>query len=169
MLFNNQSILSIQVEAYPAAYAEILGSSEYPDLLGNIYFYILNNGVYVAAEVNGLPMNQKNCGGGVFGFHIHEGGMCSGDSEDPFRDAGMHYNPDSCEHPYHAGDMPPLFSNNGYAFMSFFTERFKVKEIIGKTVIIHDRPDDFKTQPAGDSGNKIGCGEIKWYIVDKIE
>ena len=57
--------------------------------------------------------------------------------------------------------MPPLFSNKGYAFMIFLTDRFKVDEIIGKTVIIHSMPDDFKTQPSGDSGMKIACGVIE--------
>ena len=72
-----------------------------------------------------------------------------------------HYNPKDCPHPYHAGDMPPLFGNNGEAFMAFMTDRFTVEEIIGKTVIIHSNPDDFTTQPGGNSGEKIACGKIK--------
>ena len=79
---------------------------------------------------------------------------------DPFADAGAHYNPHNCRHPYHAGDMPPLFSNGGFAWMAFYTERFKTDEIIGRTVIIHDLSDDFTTQPSGNSGKKIACGEI---------
>ena len=76
-------------------------------------------------------------------------------------DAKAHYNPDNCEHPYHAGDMPPIFGNNGYAFSIFLTNRFWTDEIIGKTVIIHLQPDDFHSQPSGDSGAKIACGEIR--------
>ena len=76
-------------------------------------------------------------------------------------DAKAHYNPDNCEHPYHAGDMPPIFGNNGYAFSIFLTNRFCTDEIIGKTVIIHLQPDDFHSQPSGDSGAKIACGEIR--------
>jgi Cu-Zn family superoxide dismutase len=57
--------------------------------------------------------------------------------------------------------MPPLFGNQGYAFLMFLTDRFTAREIIGKTVIIHDKPDDFTTQPAGNSGNKIACGVIQ--------
>ena len=57
--------------------------------------------------------------------------------------------------------MPPLFWNNGYAFQMFLTDRFTVKEIIGKTVIIHDNADDFTTQPSGNSGEKIACGVIE--------
>ena len=39
--------------------------------------------------------------------------------------------------------MPPLFGNNGYAYLSFFTNRFSLDDIIGKVVIIHSHPDDF--------------------------
>ena len=81
--------------------------------------------------------------------------------ESTFADSMAHYNPQDCEHPYHAGDRPPLFGNNGYAYFVFLTGRFKVCEIIGKTVIIHLHPDDFHTQPSGDSGTKIACGEIR--------
>ena len=57
--------------------------------------------------------------------------------------------------------MPPLFGNDGFAMMMFYTDRFYPETVIGRTVVIHDMPDDFKTQPAGDSGMKIACGEIK--------
>ena len=103
---------------------------------------------------------EQNCSGGVFGFHIHEGNACTGNENDPFANAGGHYNPTNCPHPYHAGDLPPLFSNNGYAFMSVLINKFTVNEIIGRTVIIHSQPDDFTTQPSGNSGKKIACGEI---------
>lgn len=72
-----------------------------------------------------------------------------------------HYDPEGCEHPYHSGDLPPLFGNDGLALSIFLTNRFSVGEIIGKTVLIHERPDDFTTQPSGNSGMKIACGVIK--------
>lgn len=56
--------------------------------------------------------------------------------------------------------MLTLFSNNGFAWMAIFTERFTIDEIIGKSVIVHDSSDDFMSQPAGNSGKRIGCGEI---------
>ena len=82
-------------------------------------------------------------------------------SNDSFPLSGTHYNPGECEHPHHAGDLPPLFGCNGYAVSIFLTDRFLVDDVIGKTLIIHDRPDDFKTQPAGDAGEKIACGVIR--------
>ena len=45
--------------------------------------------------------------------------------------------------------------------MTFLTNRFRVEEILGKTVIIHDSPDDFTSQPAGNAGKKIACGMIR--------
>ena len=75
--------------------------------------------------------------------------------------AGTHFNPNNCKHPHHVGDLEPLFENKGYAYYSFITNRFTINEIIGRSVIIHDNPDDFTTQPSGNSGNKIACGMIK--------
>ncbi len=100
------------------------------------------------------------CGGRVFGFHIHSGSSCTGNASDPFADTLAHYDTANCQHPYHAGDMPPLFGNNGNAFSVFLTNRFNIGEIIGRTVVIHALPDDFKTQPSGGSGTKIACGVI---------
>ncbi|MDY3869634.1 MAG: superoxide dismutase family protein [Clostridiaceae bacterium] len=85
------------------------------------------------------------------------------DSGGAFSNALSHYDPGSCPHPYHAGDLPPLFGNSGYAFQVFFTDRFSVREILGKTVIIHANPDDFTTQPAGKAGQRIACGEIRAF------
>lgn len=64
-------------------------------------------------------------------------------------------------HGNHAGDFPVLFSNNGSSRMSFFTSKFKVADIIGRSVIIHESPDDYRTQPAGNSGRKLACGVIR--------
>lgn len=83
-----------------------------------------------------------------------------GNQNDPFPLTGSHYNPDNCPHPYHAGDLPPLFGNRGIAWSAFLTNRFQVRDVLGKTVIIHASPDDFTSQPAGNSGKKIACGVI---------
>ena len=60
-------------------------------------------------------------------------------------------------------DLPSLFTTKGNAFLAVLTDRFSINEIIGKTVIIHSAPDDFRTQPAGNSRSKIACGEIRVY------
>lgn len=147
----------------PQAVSNVKGSLDYPNIRGSVKFYQTRRGVIVLAEISGLPMAQEGCMEPIFGFHIHGGARCTGNAEDPFADAGMHYNPEGCPHPYHAGDMPPLFGNNSFAFLAFLTNRFTTKEIIGKTVVIHSSPDDFTSQPAGNAGLKIACGEIKSY------
>lgn len=145
----------------PAASAQVRGNGEYGAVRANVYFYRAMGKVLVVAMADGLPRKSAECENPVFGFHIHGGGSCTGNENDIYADAMTHYNPKDCPHPYHAGDMPPLFGNNGEAFMAFMTDRFTVEEIIGKTVIIHSNPDDFTTQPGGNSGEKIACGRIK--------
>lgn len=145
---------------HPQAWAHIKGSLSYPNINGVVAFYSHAKGVLVVAEVQGLPKTARLCASPIFGFHIHEGGACTGNETDPFVNAKAHYNTQNCPHPYHAGDLPPLFGADGYAFAAFLTNRFNVNEIIGKAVIIHASPDDFKTQPSGNAGNKIACGII---------
>ena len=146
----------------PDARALVRGSSAYPNLMGTVSFFGTSSGVFVMADFKGLPAGMGACHtGSIFAFHIHEGGRCTGSAQDPFADAGGHYNPGNCPHPYHAGDMPPLFGNNGTAWTTFLTNRFKVPEIVGRTVVVHALPDDFTTQPSGNSGAKIACGVIE--------
>ena len=145
----------------PQAFAQLAGSPDYPGLSGTVRFYQTGRGVVVYAEVRGLPYSDLPCQGRVFGFHIHKGTDCTGNMEDPFADAMSHFDPGGCEHPYHAGDLPPLFGNHGFALSLFLTDRFTVGEVLGRTVILHDRPDDFTTQPSGSSGTKIACGVIQ--------
>lgn len=143
------------------AKAEIAGGKEYKSIKGNVYLENYKNGVILTAEIAGLPTRKECCSGSIYGFHIHEGNSCTGNEKDEFADVGTHYNPRNCLHPFHAGDLPPIFENDGYAYMSFFTDRFTIEEVIGKTIIIHDMPDDFTSQPSGNSGKKIACGVIR--------
>ncbi|HHV38769.1 MAG TPA: superoxide dismutase family protein [Tepidimicrobium sp.] len=149
----------------PIATAKIMGSGIAPDIFGNIFFYDVPGGTEVYVEVWGLPLyqpaNEIDQPIGPFGFHIHEYGICEiTDPNDPFQSAGGHYNPTHQPHGNHAGDFPVLFSNDGYARMSFFTNKFKPGDIVGRSVIIHQNPDDYRTQPAGNSGKRIACGVI---------
>ena len=144
----------------PHAVAMVRGGEMYPEVLGIVRFYQTDKGVLVAIEVTGLPNPQSICGNSIFAIHIHGGDTCQGNATDSFAKAMGHYNPENCPHPNHVGDLPPLFANKGYAFSVLLTDRFTVDEIVGKTVIIHTKPDDFKSQPAGDSGEKMACGVI---------
>ena len=145
-----------ELEDTPSAMAILRGSAAYPEIEGRVRLYQTKEGVIVVADVEGLP-EQSTCGS-VFGFHIHEGNRCGGDA---FVETLGHYNPNDCPHPYHAGDLPPLFGNNGKAWMAVWTNRFTVEEIKGHTVVIHDQVDDFVSQPAGNAGRKIACGLIR--------
>ena len=135
----------------PCAVACVSGGRAMPTLKGIVRFNQNCGGVLVSAEVTGLPHD------GFYAFHIHEGTNCSGEA---FSNSGSHYNPTGTTHPNHAGDLPPLLSHKGKAQMSVLTGRFRVDEIIGKTVVIHSDPDDFNTQPSGNPGEKIACGII---------
>ena len=145
----------------PQAMAQLAGSPDHPGLSGTVRFYQTGQGVVVYAEVRGLPHADLPCQERIFAFHIHKGTDCAGNMDDPFADAMSHFDPNGCEHPHHAGDLPPLFGNHGFALSLFLSDRFSVEEVLGRTVIIHDHPDDFTTQPSGGSGTKIACGVIK--------
>lgn len=142
-----------QLKNRPSAVAHIRGGNETPEISGTVRFYQKPRGVMVVAEVYGLPNNSS----GFFGMHIHEGKMCAGTD---FSETEGHFNPTGEKHPLHAGDLPPLLNTGCGAHLSLFTDRFCVGDILGRTLVIHGAPDDFRTQPAGDSGKKIACGVI---------
>ena len=139
----------------PDAVAQIRGGEKVPKLSGCIRFYQQKGCVLIVAEIFGLPRESET---GFFGFHIHQGESCSGTD---FSETGSHYNPVDQIHPKHAGNLPPLMRCRGNAYLAVKTNRFTVRDIIGKTVVIHSDPDDFHTQPAGNAGKKIACGMIR--------
>ena len=142
----------------PDAAAWITGNASHPRLSGLVKFYRTTyGGVLVEAEIFGLPNIDQQGSSNFYAMHIHEFGNCS----DNFEKTGSHYNPSKDSHPDHAGDLLPIMGNQGYAWSAFYDKRFTIEEIIGKSVIIHSNRDDFTTQPSGDSGTKIGCGEIR--------
>jgi len=148
------------------AIAYIKGGPLAPKINGTVTFEEVNGGTLVKVKVTGLPKYQSARNGnqpiGPHGFHIHENGTCEiGNPNDPFTSAGGHWNPDNQPHGNHAGDFPVLFSNDGYAEMQFFTNRFKPKDVIGKAIIIHQNPDDYRSQPSGNAGKRLACGIIQ--------
>ncbi len=138
----------------PYASALMYGGKDAPSLYGRVDFYKKGKGMLVAADIGGLPKNDT----GFFGFHIHEGTDCRGEG---FSGSKNHYNPEGKPHPKHAGDLPPLLLCGQIAHLEVLTDRFSPEDIIGRTVVIHNKPDDFNTQPSGNAGTKIACGVIK--------
>ena len=118
--------------------------------------------VKVVIFVQGLKPGQEH------GLHIHEGAACGPDG----MAAGGHFNPHGKPHSRHtdanrhAGDLPSLKAGkDGRAKIDVELDGIAVGagagNIIGRTVIVHADPDDFKTQPTGNSGARIACGVIK--------
>lgn len=147
------------------AIAHIQGSDLAPEIHGTVKFLGIEDGCWVEAEIFGLPefseATETSAQVGPFGFHIHEKDTCGsihGDS--PFSAAGGHWNPDGDSHGNHAGDFPVLFSNGGTAKMLFFTDRFSPEDVVGRSVVIHQSPDDYISQPSGSGGKRIACGSI---------
>lgn len=151
------------------AIAYMFGGPLAPQLSGTVKFIPVDEGTLVQADIKGLPDFKPGTDNspqiGPYGFHIHDVGSCTiGNSSNPFMTAGGHYNPGNQPHGNHAGDFPVLFSNNGAAKMSFISSKFTVNDIIGKSVIIHQSPDDYRSQPAGNSGKRLACGVIMRVI-----
>ncbi|BDF67782.1 hypothetical protein CE91St43_17540 [Oscillospiraceae bacterium] len=141
---------------HPAAAAVLRGDGANPDLAGEVLFYPYNAGTLVVVRAVGLPSP------GFLGFHIHAMGDCTTGGDVPFQRAGSHYDTHGFPHPWHSGDLPPLLgSQTGTALLAVYTDRFRPEEVIGRSVMVHEKADDFRSQPAGDSGDRIACGVIR--------
>ena len=169
MYYNNYYSMGNRNSFIPErAIAQMRGGPLAPDLRGIVIFTDVPRGTILSVEVTGLPPYSPAVGNnspiGPFGFHIHEIGNCAvGNPSDPFPEVGNHWNPTDQPHGNHAGDFPVLFTNNGYARMTFFTNKFEVPQIIGKSIVIHENPDDYRSQPSGNSGRKLACGVIELW------
>ncbi len=152
-----QILLSIPENKAPEASAWIMGNTDYSNLCGLVQFYDTPvGGTLVIAELYGLPDKNTPGQSHFYAMHIHEQGNCT----PPFTQTGSHYNPTQMPHPEHVGDLPPLLSNQGWAWTAFYTDRFVPRDVIDRSIVIHSLRDDFTSQPSGDSGDKIGCGVI---------
>lgn len=163
----NQNQYWYYVQNKKLATATVRGGPLAPEIYGVVYFIDVAGGTEVCVTVNGLPLYRPATDGedpvGPHGFHLHQHGICEvGNPEDPFQAAGEHWAPYGQPHGNHAGDFPVLFSNNGAARMCFFTNKFKVQDVVGKAVIIHKNPDDYRSQPSGDAGKRLACGVVQW-------
>ena len=129
---------------------------------GSLSFVQSGSKVLVTGEVRGLKPNAEH------GFHVHEKGDCSsGDG----MSTGGHFNPGGAPHgnhgagAHHAGDLPALKADAaGVAKVSFESSTISVgggaTDIVGKGLIVHRDPDDYKTQPTGNAGPRLACAVI---------
>lgn len=129
---------------------------------GTVQFTQQGSKVVVAVSVTGLTPNKEH------GFHVHEKGDCSAPDG---TSAGGHFNPGGKPHAHfekaerHAGDMPNLRADaNGRANYKWESDMLSVgsgaTSVIGRAVVVHRDPDDYSSQPAGNSGPRVACGVV---------
>ena len=132
--------------------------------VGDVNLIQTNEGVLMRLSVQGSPAGEH-------AFHVHAVGKC----EPPFTTAGPHFNPGSKKHGLeaadgaHAGDMPNLhIPSSGDLSVEVLNGMItlakgrpnSVFDTDGSAVVIHAKADDYKTDPAGDAGDRIACGVI---------
>jgi superoxide dismutase, Cu-Zn family len=132
--------------------------------IGNVAISEVAQGLRIFAQAENVPS-------GLHAFHIHETGQC----EPPdFESAGGHYNPTGKQHGWdnpeghHAGDFANVHVHeDGALAVEYFTNAVTLSEgettlfdDDGSAVVLHENPDDYQTDPAGDAGNRIACGVI---------
>lgn len=151
-------------EAQPTrAVAQLMPKSG-SDLSGEATFVKEDNGdIKFEVDIQGVSP-------GMHAVHIHENGDCSAEDASS---AGGHWNPTNEEHgrwgvhPFHLGDIGNIdVDKDGKGTLSLTTDLWSLKEgdphsVLGHSVVVHAGADDFKTQPSGAAGARIGCGVIE--------
>ncbi len=141
-----------KAELAPASKSKVKGTIEFKEVDG---------GVEVTANVEGLKA-------GDHAYHVHEKGDCSAPDA---TSAGGHFNPSNHKHgapdaeEHHEGDFGNLTAGkDGKATKTFVMKGITLADgptsIVGKGFIVHEKKDDFKTQPTGNAGGRIACGVI---------
>jgi superoxide dismutase, Cu-Zn family len=144
------------------AHAHLEPKSGNTTLKGHAEFTATPVGVKMTLHVEGVPPGEH-------GAHLHETGDCS----DPeAKNAGGHWNPSAHQHgappptSSHLGDLGNLtVGEDGKGHLEVTSEGWKIgdgsaEDLLGKAVVIHGGPDDLVSDPAGNSGPRIGCGVI---------
>jgi superoxide dismutase, Cu-Zn family len=120
-------------------------------------------GVHITGSIQGLKPDAE------FGFHVHEKGDCSAPDGSS---AGGHFNPTQAQHgnptgpSHHAGDMLNIRSDSqGVAQVDVTAAGTSLQgdpstDVLGKAIVVHESPDDYTTQPSGNSGKRVACGVI---------
>src|SRR5262245_16176530 len=153
---------AISKEPTPAAVARV-APTQGNKVTGTLALSPSSKGVHITGTIEGLKPNAE------FGFHVHEKGDCTAPDGSS---AGGHFNPTQAQHgnptgaTHHAGDMPNIKSNgDGVAQVDTTAAGTSLHgdpatDVMGKAIIVHEGPDDYATQPSGNSGKRVACGVI---------
>lgn len=146
------------------AMSKLMETADSTKQIGSAKFYQLADGkIKMDLEINYAVRADSNVA-----VHFHEKGMCG----DMGKAAMGHWNPTNEAHgkwgsaAYHSGDIGNIMLDaKGHGTISVTTDRWSVKDgdvkdIIGRGIIVHGGTDDYTTQPTGNSGPRVGCGEI---------
>ena len=130
---------------------------------GRLTLVAMDGGVHIRGELGGLAP------GSTHGFHIHETGDCRAADASS---AGGHFNPTGAAHghagggAHHAGDIDNLVADGqGVAHVDAHVVGVSLggdprTDILGRALVVHAAPDDYRSQPSGNSGARIACGVI---------
>jgi Cu-Zn family superoxide dismutase len=157
---NTAPVTAATPKTGPAAVKVTLISAAGSSVKGELTVSNEGDAVHITGDITGLMPGKEH------GFHVHEFGKC----ELPdFKSAGEHFNPTKAQHGEHLGDLPNAKADeNGHATINAIVKGPNLVDkdgaptaIIGKALIVHAMPDDYKTQPSGGSGARIACGVIR--------
>lgn len=169
-LLSGCNILEVPEEKIPTTAKEtVLASAQVNDVqgksLGIINLQEADKGVLISLHLENIPAGER-------AIHIHEAGRC----EPPaFDTAGAHFNPMNKEHGhnnpkgYHLGDLPNITADaDGKVELEFLAEGLTLQKDAlnslidqnGSAFIIHEKADDYVTDPSGNSGKRIACGIV---------
>ena len=149
--------------ATPVATAQLQPTKD-STVAGTISFSVVDGQLRASGDISGLKPDSEH------GFHIHEKGDCSAPDG---TSAGGHFNPGSSEHGsidvavHHGGDMPNIKADaqgkahiDGPVASNVNAGKGDAFDIIGRGLIVHADPDDYKTQPTGNAGARLACAVI---------
>jgi superoxide dismutase, Cu-Zn family len=155
-------------QAQPTQQAMASFISDKGERIGSARLTQTPRGVLIQIEARNLPPGEH-------AFHVHAVGRCEGTGAEAFQSAGGHYNPGGHQHGFlvgegaHAGDMPNQFVGQDGMLraevlnpnVTLGAGQASLFDADGSALVIHARPDDHRSQPAGDAGGRIACAVIE--------